>query len=488
MGSENQRRPLSQNSHRAELAKGGASQATAPRRLAHEILTRVFRDDAFADRLLLSHLGRSSLEARDKALVTELVYGTLRHHRLIDFYLAHLLSGSLDDLPAAAQVAMALGAYQILYTRIPEHSAVDQSVALAGSKPFRGVVNAVLRKLIRLMQSDALPIPEEAFSDLKQALAVRWSMAIWIVAQAFDCLGKEEALQWLAAQAQIPAVTARVAAQASDAHRKAWEALGAEPVLGVSQDIGMLAFKASGAVESIPGFLSGEISVQDPAACLAGLFVDTDRKGEILDLCAAPGGKTVQWAAALSQPESWILANDVQPGRLGLVRKAVAQKPFESRVHFSSVDGCDGERLEEALHKAGSKDGLADQVVVDAPCLGLGTLRRHPELRWRDEESLQRLVALQRALLQAAALRVRPGGFLVYMLCSWTPAEGYEQVDAFLAAHPDFTLVEPPCAHKTVFGDSLQPFAGKASGWMLQTWTHKEGHDGFFAVRMQRKA
>lgn len=466
------------------------TRASPARRLAHKVLLRVQREDAYAERVLDTLLARAELDPRERAFTTELVYGTLRHQALLDFYLARLATKPLRKLPPDVLVALELGAYQLLYTRVPAHSAVNESVALAAEtrRSLRGVANGIMRALERQQQTGALPSPNAAFQDPLRALAVATNHPQWLLQELAAAWKWEDVVAFATANNAPPPLCLRVNPRRATAGRVA-AALGDHGVSVWRPEAPLasalpqaLATRAGGSVRDWPGFGEGEFSVQDFGAQLVGELtadaVHTSGAAHILDVCAAPGGKTTQLAEALDGAQR-VLAVDVHPGRVRLIDSGVARLGLDAAVQTAAVDATNAQGLRQLVRDATAR-ACVGTVLLDAPCSGLGTLRRHPELRHRSAASIDALVALQDQLLDVAAALCAPGGRLVYAVCTVTRAEGPERVRSFLARHPEFECAAPTAA-------ALQPFLTPLdSGRALQVWPHRHGTDGFFAVTLRK--
>jgi 16S rRNA (cytosine967-C5)-methyltransferase len=372
----------------------GQEQGAAARRLALEVLARVEDDGAYANLVLSAMLDRSDLGSNDRGFVTDLVYGTLRRQRALDHLVDRFLSSAP---PPAARRALRLGAYQLVVRDdIPTYAAVSATVD-AAPKRFRGLVNAVLRKVAGA---------QVAYPDL----ATELSYPDWVVDLLRTDLGPEVAEAALRSMNEPASATVRAD--------------------GYTQDVG------SQLVAALVGAGPGEL---------------------VVDLCAAPGGK----ATAMAADGAFVVAADLQPQRVGLIRRNVERLAAE-RVAPVVAD---------AAH-APLRPGAADRVLLDAPCSGLGVLRRRPDARWRlDADAVERLAEVQRRLVDAAVALVRPGGVLVYSVCTLSAAEG-RGVDEHVAAHhPQLEALPPPDA----------PWVRSGRGALLLP--QAAGTDGMYIVR-----
>jgi len=450
--------------------RGGAP--TRTRLLALRALERVQRAGAFADLLLHSLLGRSALNAADRAFATDLVYGTLRWRGRIDHLLSHFLDRDLEKLEPLVATALRLGAYQILFSeRVPPEAAVDESVRCvraAGAERATGLVNAVLRRLAREHTGIALPALESApLEHLTHAL----SLPPWIAARWLELFGAEQAALLAQACNQPPPQTVR-------ANRRA---LSRDALLAELRERFPDARPCRHAVDGIvlgrrgnpaldPGFLAGQFSVQDEASQLVIALLDPQPGEQVLDTCAAPGGKATAIAERVGD-RGGVLALDRHLGRSDLVRRAAR------RLQLPNLR-C----AERDASRPLADLGLFDRVLVDAPCSGLGTLRRNPDARWRiGAGDPEKLAELQRAILRSAADSVRPGGTLVYSTCTLLPEENELVVEGFLSERGDFQG-----ARRSALPAALAPLLDERGH--LRTLPQRDDADGFFAARFERRA
>ena len=431
---------------------------TLPARgLALDVLVRV-DGGAYSNLLLASVLRDSSLDARDRAFTTDLVYGTLRHRRTLDAALATALDRPIDALDPPVRAALRLGAYQ-LAAGVPPHAAVGETVA-ATPRRARPLVNAVLRKLA----TDAPPWPVPGGDDAS-AIGVRLSYPDWIVERLVADLGREEALAVLAAANEPAPVALRPHPGRTTATALAEELalLGATAEPG-RLGVGAVVVRGAGDLGQVPAVAEGRATPQDEASQAVVAVLDPAPGDVVLDTCAAPGGKATAAAERVGDA-GVVVAADVHPGRLRMVRRAA------HRLALATVPTvvADGRSLPV-------RTGACDRVLVDAPCSGLGVLRRRPEARWRiHPEALGELADLQRALLRDAARALRPGGILVYSVCTLTRDETLA-VDAWAASElPELVALAPPA----------EPWRGWGRGALLLP--HVAGTDGMFVLRLQRE-
>ena len=410
---------------------------------------------------------------RDRALAAEIVTGTLRWLRSLDFLVEHFAKRPVARIDPEVLTILRLSVYQLLHLdRVPASAVVDDAVNLTreARKPSAsGFVNAVLRTLLRQRRRLPLPRrPEEQDSDAQRRyLGITHSHPDWLISRWLTRYGFDATEAWAQFNNAAPALALRVntlRVSVEDAMR-ALEADGVETERARYAPDGLIV--QSGNPLRRPA--DGLVFVQDEASQLVPLLMGAQPGERILDLCASPGGKTTALAAAMGD-EGTIVAADVRPRRLQLLQQTVRSSGARSvRV------------LQAPAHGPLPFAPVFDRVLVDAPCSGLGTIRRDPDIRWRRREAdLAPLAVQQLELLERAATAVRAGGRLVYATCSSEPEENEQVVESFLAAHPEFSLVdlageplpaallpliEPGGSFRTVpFRDGLEAFFAAALG------------------------
>lgn len=439
---------------------------TPERRVVGRVLARFFERPGRLDRWLNEEGRELSPEQRRRARAV--LYASLRHQRRLAFLLAPYLPKSLHLQRIAPRVALTVGATEIIcMDGVPERAAVDQAVELCrdlGGRGQAGFVNAVLRRLAR--GDDAPEMPD------REANPRRWSEVEashprWIVEEMAALVSDAEVADWCAANQQEPPLVLVVPGEAERA-TLATE-LGATPTERTPW--GLLVPPGAGAVERLPGFDDGWFWVQDEAAQLAAELVGAEAGERVLDACAAPGGKTLYLAAKGAS----VVATDSDPRRLELVDGAV-------RRVGGDVTCAVRDWVAEPFG-ARDDDAPFDRVLIDAPCSGLGVIRRHPDIRWaRRPRDRARYAERQLALLKGLAPAVKPGGRLVYAVCTFTAAETTEVVDAALASEElgDFVA-------ESVRDVSPRAPSRAESVSVMRTLPHVHGADGFFAVALRRR-
>ena len=441
-----------------------------PRALALGILERVETTEAYSNVLLDACLRKSGLGGADRALVTELTYGVLRWQGKLDWILARVLDRPLMELDCTVRQILRLGAYQLCcLTRVPDFAAVDEAVRLArrtGAGRVAGYVNAVLRSVARRRGE---PEPDPTTDPIEYWKSVG-SHPEWLVQRWMARLGSEEAGQLMAANNAVPPVTVLVNALRVEVEQAGRILTEAIPDVSPGRWVpGAFSLRGAGGITDLPGFVEGWLIPMDEAGALPVLALDLSPGQRVLDACAGGGSKSALIAGrvrnegevvALDRSSRAMRRLEVAIGRLGLAM--VRPHPGDARA-------------------AGKEwPGQFPRVLLDAPCTGLGTIRRRPEIRWRRRPAdLCRAAALQRELLEGVAPAVAKDGLLVYSTCSLEPEETEEVVVAFLAAHPEFRLDDPrlsmPQAADLVDGQGF-----------VRAWPHRHGTDGFFLARLRR--
>jgi 16S rRNA (cytosine967-C5)-methyltransferase len=437
------------------------------------VLLRAEAADAFVSVLLFRTLEREGLATADRSLATALVLGVLRHRERLDYALARLLRHPLDRLPAAIRTVLRMGAYQLLdLDRIPDAVAVSETVALARRHGHAGtarLTNAVLRRLA----AEGPPPPPDPATDPAGHLAVVHSHPRWLLARWIARLGVEETAALAAAHLRAAPSAIRVnrlrttTAALLDTLRER----GIQAAPGLVPD----AIRVRGPVsERLPLTDLGLAVIQDEGAMLVSLAVAPSPGQTVIDACAAPGGKTTHLAALMAD-RGRLLACDVHPRKL----QALAARCAPLGI------GCVEAHHLDARTIGGRWPGIADAVLVDAPCSGLGTVRRRPEIKWRASQAdLAAHAEAQRALLDGASGAVRPGGRLVYSVCSLEPEEGPDVVRDFLARRRDFAPAPLPEMFPRTVGGA--PVVGAERGEVF-LWPHRHDTDGFYIAVLRRR-
>jgi 16S rRNA (cytosine967-C5)-methyltransferase len=402
------------------------------RRAAYEVVLRVFEEDAYADRVLRS--AAAGLEGRDRAFAQRLAFGTVQRVRTLDHAIDRLGRRPTRKLDPPVRAALRLGAYQLGFTDVPTHAAVNETVEIVRAARLERAVpfsNAVMRRLSEGMPALLASLPE----DTPEAAALKHSYPDWIAELWWETLGPEQTLALMRAQNEPPERVVRL-------NRRKPGTVEGEPDPDLPDALH---------VERIDeeALAAGLIWPQSRGSQLAGLAVGSQPGERTLDLCAAPGGKATQLAGD-------VVAVELHPGRA---------RELEENCRVLGADNVMVVNA-DATQLPADVTGF-DRVLVDAPCSGLGVLASRPDLRWR----AQPLPDLQRELLRVAAERVKPGGTIVYSVCTIDPEETEQVVDA------SGLRIEP-------LGDEWPQFRHPMRSEFLQTLPHVHGTTGFFIARL----
>ena len=420
------------------------------------VVRRTFEEGAYTDRAM--HAAARGLDPRDRALAMRLAYGAVQRRATLDHLIEILTDRSIDALDPPLRASLRLGLYELLWLESAAHAVVHDTVEMAKGSRGHGLANAVLRRATReapgLLAGLGDGTPAEA--------AIAHSMPPWIVELWWEALGAQAA-RVLLARCNEPAE------HALRANTIVTDAAGLAAALPVAASVPGDPPEAVIALERFDAhaselWLAGAFMPQSRAAMLVAHVVDPQPGERILDLCAAPGGKTTHLAAL------------VGPTRRGRRRRA-ARRPGPGAGADGRADaGAERQRRRRRRRPPQPPPAAFDRVLLDPPCSGLGTLQSRPDLRWRaSPESVAGLAAEQARLLSVAAGAVAPGGTLVYSTCTISPAENERQIDAFLDDHADFTPVD------------LQPrFPAWAGGPRMLALPSVHGSDGFFIAALRR--
>jgi 16S rRNA (cytosine967-C5)-methyltransferase len=449
-------------------ARQTRSAASPARALAARVLERVEIDAAFADLVLEVETTRVRVAPRDAGLATELVYGTLRWQRYLDWILAPHSRRPIDALDPRVRVILRMTAYQLVFlARVPAFAAVNDAVTLAraGARGAAEYTNAVLRAFTRRGAREREPAAPREPID---ALATRCSFPTWLAARWVARHGAAQAEALMRAMNERPplavrANTLRVSREALAVRLAEDDDVATRPTTWAPE--GLIAERAVGAPGRWHAFTDGACVVQDEASMLVGRMLEARAGETVIDACAAPGTKTTH-LAQLMDNRGRVVAVDPQPARLDRVNDAAARLGVTIVQTVRST-------VQELV---GSYASQADAVLVDAPCTNLGVLRRNPEVKWRRRpEDIATSAARQLEILTAAATFVKSEGRLVYATCSPEPEENDAVVAAFLATQPGWRL-DPPA-------DFPLPLDGDG---YLRTRPDRHGADAFTAVRLRR--
>ncbi len=460
--------PRSRGQQPAAAGSGRRIEVDPARLAAFDVLKTVRADKAYTNLVLPAAISHYKLSGRDAAFVTELASGTIRQRGTYDAIIAVCSDRPMTKIEARVLDALRLGTHQLLSMRVPPHAAISTSVDIVHLRTGSGAAgfaNAVLRKVSEhdLDEWISLVAPDRRTQPTKHA-SIAFSHPVWIVDELQGAVGKAELEALLAADNVAPSVT--LVARPGRATR---DELPGEPT----------AFSPYGAVlpggdpGAVPAVAEGRAGVQDEGSQLVALVLAQapleGQDARWLDLCAGPGGKSALLAGLAAQRGATLVANEVMPHRTGLVARSL-----------SGADGVAGIVTGDGT-KPPYRPGSFDRVLVDAPCTGLGALRRRPEARWAHKpDDLVTLVMLQRQLTNAALDLVRPGGVLLYATCSPVFSETVTVVSAIAQTRRDVVL-EDASGLLSQVPNCVGPMPGT-----LQLWPHRHGTDAMFMALFRR--
>lgn len=443
----------------------------APRRVALETLLDVGRSDAYASLALDKRLAQADFGPRDRAFVTKLVYGTLENRLKLDWCIDQFLEGDKELEPTVREI-LRMGAYQLFdLERVPDMAAVDESVSLTramGLEPLTGLVNGVLRNMIRGKDRVVWPKPQDG---AVRYLSVMFSAGEELAQLLVEAYGEHGALEILSYRPKERTTSIRLNALRCDDGRLRRLLADDEFSFGPGLLPGTYRVRQAGDLTRLRAFQNGLFTVQGEGSVLAARAVGAKPGQSVLDACAAPGGKSAVLSEMMNDTGR-VYAWDTHAHRVELIRGTANRLKIENirpAVRDASVP-----KPEWA--------STLDAALVDAPCSGTGVMLEKPDVKYRvTREGVESLARTQAAILDAVAPTVKPGGALVYSTCSILPQENEEQMRAFLARHPEYRAEH--------LGDelpeALRPFEGELG---IQLLAHRDGTDGFYVCRLRRVA
>jgi 16S rRNA (cytosine967-C5)-methyltransferase len=445
--------------------------AASAREVALDVLTRVEENKAYSNLQLNSALQRASLPREDAGLATELVYGTISRLNTLDYFLERFVTKGIQKLQPWVRNLLRLSLYQLMYLdRIPPHAAVNEAVNLAkrrGHQGISGMVNGVLRSVLR--SKDELVLP----SGLPPAerIALEHSHPLWLVERWIDEYGEGAAEAICRANNEPPAVSVRVNTTmiSREGMLAELEQAGVKAAPSALSPEGILVY-GGGNMALTDWYRDGQISIQDESSMLVAGAVAPEPGMRVLDCCAAPGGKTAHMAE-LMKDRGEIVANELHEHKRKLI-EAQAE-----RLGLGSIQAVTGDALE--LARRYPADSF-DRILLDAPCSGLGVIRRKPDLKWtKTPDDIGEIAALQRKLLDSVSSLLRVGGIMVYSTCTIGREENEQVVRHFLDTHPGFGLPEDS-------GGTWGKLHSDAEGAGVQIMPQDYGSDGFYIARIRR--
>lgn len=436
------------------------------REVALLTLSACERQGAWSDGHLKKAIRDAGLDSRDGALATRLCAGVLQHRMLLDFYLAHFSSVKLEKIEERVLQSLRLGMYQLLFMdRIPASAAVNTSVNLArkySKNPNSSrLVNGILRAVTR---QERLPEPK---GDLIQCLSIRYSHPAWLVETFLQRLGEEETEALLKADNVPPPVYGQVNPLKTDMNRLlarlAQEGVTAQRHPWLE---GGLILSGTGDLERLSAFQDGWFTIQDPAAKLTVLAAGPQPGAKVLDVCAAPGGKSFAVAMAMEN-KGEIISCDIHPHKQTLIEKG-AERLGINCITAHTLD---------AKTFVPEYEAAFDLVIADVPCSGLGVIRKKPDIRYKEPGPLEKLPKIQKEIIENVSRYVKPNGVLIYSTCTVLKRENEAIVTDFLKRHNEFAA-EDFCFPEPV---------GSSKAGMYTFWPHRQDTDGFFVAKLRRR-
>lgn len=430
------------------------------RQIAFEVLIKMHRNDAYSNIELDSALKNSGLDKRDCALVSALVYGVTERLITIDYNIEKHLTGKISKLKPEVLVILRLGAYQILFSdKIPNSAAVNESVQLAKNNRCgfaAGLCNAVLRAVGK----SGLILPDD--KDKIEYLSVKYSFPRWLCEMWQDAYGEENAEEVMRTAAEKPPIYIKVnnlkttPVELINIFKD--EGVTAEPVKGFDS---ALQISDTGDIEKLSSYKNGFFHVQDLASQLCAKSLEAKENMTVFDVCSAPGGKAFTVAEHMNN-KGTIKAFDIHEHRVKLINNGA------KRLGITIIEGRTGD-----AEQYDSSNGLADRVLCDVPCSGLGIVRRKPEIRYKEKILIDKLPLLQYRILENASNYVKTSGRLIYSTCTLNPAENEEVCKKFLQNHKEFKQVQPLNDINSTDG-------------YITLMPHIHGTDGFFIAAFER--
>ncbi len=431
------------------------------REIAVKILRSYEENDSYVN-LSLNNPLISSLSAEDRSFVTALLYTVVERRITLDYYISALAKRPISDISPKALWLLRIGLAQLVFMEgVPAYAAVSETVALARGAGERGFVNGILRAAERT--KERLPLPPRE-KNLARFFSVAYSVPLPLAKYVLSLLGESEAEALLSAFLTHPPLTLAVNTLriSRDAYLEKLSERGLAAEKTVYSPYGVRVLSAT-SVTSLPGFSEGFFFVQDEASQLSALALAPAPGARVIDVCAAPGGKSMLCGVQM-QNEGELLSLDLHASKLSLIEESASRLGLSVKVETQDATAARKELAGHFTH-----------VMCDAPCSGLGVLWKKPDLRYRVMEGRDALPELQEKILSESASYLAPGGTLVYSTCTLRTEENAAVVEKFLSTHEDFTLA--PFA----FGDLF------AEGGMLTLYPHIHGMDGFFIAKLSRR-
>jgi len=439
-----------------------------------DVLVRVEKEQAYSNLLLNQMLQSSELTRSDAGLATELVYGTIQRLNTLDYFMNKFLSKGIHKLEPWVRSLLRLSFYQLIYLdRIPEHAIVNEAVTIAGRRGHKGIsglVNGVLRAALR--RSDELQLP--AGMPHLQEISLRHSHPEWLVKRWTAQFGEETASRICEAN-NVPPHTSLRMNRLKTSTQALLELLTEQGYTARLSELAPdgIVVNGGGNMALSPGYEEGLYSIQDESSMLVAEMLSPLTGMTVLDCCAAPGGKTAHIAEKMGD-QGHIHAFDIHPHK----RKLIDAQVQRLGIHSVSTDIADAAHLAERFPPS-----TFDRILLDAPCSGLGVIRRKPDLKWvKSPQDITEISHVQDRLLQAVSGLLKPDGILIYSTCTLESNENEKAVERFLNNRPEFSLDQAAAARLPHLRDRF------ILPGMLQILPHQYGSDGFFIAALRKQA
>lgn len=435
------------------------------RSIALSVLEKVEKSGAYSNLSLNQSIKKSDLNDKDKALLTEIVYGTIQRMKTLDYIIGLFVNKDLKKIDAWVLCLLRLSIYQMFYLdKIPDHAVINEAVMIAkrrGHKGISGFVNGVLRSAQRHGQPDF-----KAIKDKISMLAVKYSTPEWLINRWNNQIGEEETINMCEINLQKAPLTARVNTYKTDV-QSVLERLQQEGIEASNAGLAPDAVEVNaGNLLNTTDFKNGNITIQDESSMLVGLAMGVEGGMKILDACAAPGGKTTH-IAELMNNEGQVFALDLHDHKVELIKEKAKHLQLTNIEVFAKDSRKAADLFEEESF---------DRILLDAPCSGFGVIRRKPEIKWtKTEADITNLARIQAELLASVAKLLKPGGILVYSTCTIDQEENSSQVEQFLEKHPNFIPDEDLINRMP---EQVKPYVQENG--QVQLLPQYFGTDGFF--------
>ncbi|KHD44085.1 16S rRNA (cytosine(967)-C(5))-methyltransferase RsmB [Streptococcus hongkongensis] len=390
------------------------------------VLEDIFDNEAYSNLALNNQLTNHALSAKDKGLITEIVYGTLSRKMTLEWYLAHFIEDR-DKIEKWVYYLLMLSLYQLLYLdKVPAHAIVNDAVSIAKNRGNKRGAEKYVNAILRLLSENEMPAIE-AIKRKNKRYSVQYSMPTWMVKKLIDQLGEARAVAVMESLF-IPS-KASIRVTKKEYYDELKESLDAKASL--LSPVGLI--KSSGHFASSQAFIDGLVTIQDESSQLVAPTLEIKEDDQILDACSAPGGKTVHMASYLSTGK--VTALDIYDHKLELVKENAKRLGLSERVKTEVLDA-------RKVHERFSADSF-DKILVDAPCSGIGLIRRKPDIKYtKNVQDSQSLQAIQLEILSSVCQTVRKGGIITYSTCTIFDEENFQVIEKFLQSHPNFEQVK----------------------------------------------